>query len=191
MGVAPGPSSVSVRFYAWNGGASEEPALPRGCELRSWRPAVDGAPRQGPRTAENWLWFALQRLGLFASDAFEELSIWRDRRMLHRLVVTPRWLRFPFMAPGDLQIGGLWTAPELRRTGLAQAAIAEANYRHAAPGRRIWYVVDEANAASIGLAEACGYRLVGAGRRTRPLGLPALGQFRLESVAAPKRLGGG
>ena len=62
---------------------------------------------------------------------------------------------------------------------------AEGHRRHAAPGRCFWYVVDGDNAASIGLAEACGYRLVGEGRRTRPLGVSGLGRFRMEAARTP------
>ncbi len=153
-----------------------------GLEIRSWRPATDGPPPHRQPWRENLAWFAFQRLGLFANDSFEELSIWRGERMLHRLVITPRWLRFPFMEPDDVQIGRLWTDPEVRRTGIAGAAMAEAHRRRAEPGRRVWYVVDAANTPSARLAEACGYRLVGTGRRTRPLGIAGLGRFRLESV---------
>jgi ribosomal protein S18 acetylase RimI-like enzyme len=181
---------VTVRFYRRCGPPSEDAAsgLPPDCELRIWSPRRDGLPPLGPRLGENLAWFAIDRLGLFASDGFEELSIWKGGRMAHRLVVTPCWLRFPFMAPGDLQLGGLWTAPEARRTGLATAAVAEACRRHARPGRRFWYVVDETNAASIALAEACGFRLAGTGRRTRPLGLSAIGRFELER---PGQVSGG
>lgn len=184
---------MTVLFYRRAAGPSCADALglPPGLDLRSWRPAVDGAPPRRGRSGENLAWFAFQHMGLFASDGFEELSIWRGERLLHRLVVTPRWLRFPFMTAEDVQIGGLWTDPQARRSGLASAAIAEAHRRHAAPGRRFWYVVDEANAASIGLAQARGYRLIGTGRRTRPLGLAALGRFQLEVVTTPSAPGGG
>ena len=179
---------MSIRFYVRTGSAPSVAAnLPPGCELKIWRPESDGAPRPGPGALENLVWLAIHRLGLFASAEFEEITVWRGGRRLHRLVVTPRWLRFPFMAPGDLQVGALWTAPEARRSGLARASIAEAHQRHARAGRSIWYLADEANAASVALAEACGYRLAGAGRRTRPLGLSAFGQFRLESVTVPSR----
>ena len=174
-----------IRFYRRAGDAGEACGWPEGCALVSWRPARDGLPRSGPHFAENLAWCAFDRLGLFASRDFEELSVVRDGRLLHRLIVTPRWFRFPFMADGDLQIGALWTAPEARRLGLARAAIAEAHRRHAAIGRSFWYVVDDGNAASSGLAEACGYRLAGAGRRTRPLGLRGLGQFRMDAATAP------
>jgi RimJ/RimL family protein N-acetyltransferase len=181
--VAPTPGLI--RFYRRAGEAAEAPSWPDGCALVSWRPARDGLPPPGPHFAVNSAWFALDRLGLFASRDFEALSVVRDGRPLHRLIVTPRWFRFPFMAEDDLQIGGLWTAPEARRLGLARAAIAEAHRRHARPGRAFWYVVDDGNAASIGLAEACGYSLAGAGRRTRPLGVRGLGQFRMDAATAP------
>ena len=178
---------MSVLFYrrAADAPPAEAAGLPPGLVLRSWRPAVDGPPRRRDGLWQDLAWFAFQRAGLFASGDFEELSIWRGERMLHRMVVTPRWLRFPFMADGDLQLGGLWTDPEVRRIGLASLSIAEAHRRHAAPGRRFWYVVEEANLASVALAKTCGYHLIGTGRRTRPLGLAALGQFRLESAAIP------
>jgi GNAT superfamily N-acetyltransferase len=179
---------MTIRFYrrAWETPPAEAADLPGGCGFRRWRPAGDGPPPAGPHAAENLAWFAFDRIGLFSSHAFEELSVWRGGRLLHRLIVTPGWFRFPFMAADDVQIGALWTAPHARRLGLARAAIAEAHRRHAAPGRSFWYVVDDGNPASIGLAEACGYGLVGAGRRTRPLGVSGLGQFRLESAMAPK-----
>jgi hypothetical protein len=184
MGCAAGARGVTVLFFCRGSRApwGEQTGLPPALEIRSWRPASDGLPGSGPHARENLAWLAFQRLGVFATDGFEELSIWRGERMLHRLVVTPRWRRFPFMAVEDVQIGGLWTDPEVRRVGLASAAIAEAHRRHAAIGRRFWYLVDDGNAPSAALAEACGYRLIGAGRRTRPLGCPALGQFRLDSV---------
>jgi GNAT superfamily N-acetyltransferase len=179
---------VTIRFYRR---AAEPPAggataWPDGCELRRWRPSQDGPPPAGPHAAENLAWFAFDRLGQFASREFEELSVWRDGWLLHRLIVTPRWFRFPFMARNDLQIGAIVTSPEARRLGLARMAILEAHRRHAAPGRAFWYVSEDDNAASIALAEACGYRLAGAGRRTRPLGLRGLGRFRMESARAPR-----
>ena len=162
-------------------GKRARPGLPRDCEPRSWRPASDGPPQAGPFLAENLVWFAFDRLGLFATRDFEELTLWREGRLLHRLIATPRWSRFPFMAAADLQLGALWTAPEIRRTGVARAAVAETLRRNARPGRRFWYLADEENQASIRLARACGFRLEGKGQRTRPFGVPLLGAFRMAS----------
>jgi len=149
--------------------------------IRHWRPAIDGPPRRAPMRGRNMCWWGMDRLGLFETHQFTEISLWRWGRMLHRLVLTPRWRRFPFMAPGDLQIGDLWTAPAAQRRGLARAAIAEA-HRLAGNAGRLWYVVDADNAASIALIESCGYRCVGTGRRTRPLGLALAGRFLLDEL---------
>ena len=173
---------MTILFFRWAPPARRRrgPDLPSNCEVRIWRPAADGWPASGPFLGENLIWFAFDRLGLFASREFEELTIWRGGRLLHRQIVTPRWLRFPFMAADDVQIGALWTAPEVRRTGFAAAAVAESLRRHARPGRSFWYLVDEENPASIHLAKACGFRLEGKGRRTSPLGVAIIGRFELD-----------
>lgn len=100
--------------------------------------------------------------------------------MLHRLIVTPAWYRFPFMSARDLQIGAVWTAPTARRRNLARVAIAEAHRRFADGTGRFWYVTEEENHASAALARSCGYRLAAIGERTRSFGLAALGQYVIE-----------
>jgi len=154
--------------------------------VRWWRPASDGFPWGSAH--RNGAWWALARLGLFARDGFAALSLWRSDTLVHRLIVTPRWYRFPFMDTGDLQIGDLWTHPEARRQGLARHAIGEVHRMLAAPGTRFWYVVDSGNRASVRLIETCGYRLVGTGRRTAPFGLRALGRFVVEQTSALSNL---
>jgi lipopolysaccharide/colanic/teichoic acid biosynthesis glycosyltransferase/RimJ/RimL family protein N-acetyltransferase len=176
------PPGVTILFYRWDGPAKRRAVPPTDCELRTWRPAGDGYPPIGSFFLENLVWLAFDRLGIFASREFEELTLWRGGRLAHRLVITPRWPRFPFMAEGDLQIGALWTAPKHRRLGYAAAMVGEALGRRS--GRPVWYLVEAENAASIRLAQACGFRLAGRGRRTRPLGMTAFGRFRLEAGAA-------
>lgn len=157
--------------------------LPTSVEVKIWRPAVNGFPTRGASQGENFAWWVLDQAGLFARRQFAEVTLVRDGRRIHRLIVTPRWARFPFMASGDLQIGGVWTAPEARGEGLARAAIVEAHQRL---GRRLtpfWYVVDPSNEPSVRLGQACGYKLVGIGRRTRPAGISLFGQFRIDRPA--------
>lgn len=163
--------------------AGDRPRLPPGALVRVWRPAADGFPPRGSRRPQNLIWWLFTRTGVFRRPDFAELSVWRDEGMLHRLVVTPRWRRFPFMGDDDLQLGDLWTRQDARRQGLARVAIAEAHRRCANGTGRFWYVVDAENLASIRLIESCGYRFVGAGRRTSPFGIRAVGQFRLEVSA--------
>jgi RimJ/RimL family protein N-acetyltransferase len=152
--------------------------LPDDLELRIWRPAIDGPPPPRRFFASNLIWWVLTRIGCFARSGFCEVTIWRGRILRHRLLVTPRWHRFPFMAADDLQIGAVWTAGTERRRGLARHAMAIA-LDQARDAPTIWYVAEAENLASRALAEASGMRLVAIGERSAPLGLRVLGQFRI------------
>ena len=154
--------------------------LPRGLELRCWAPASDGYPPAGSRNLANHFWWALTQSGGFARRDFAEISIRHGSRVVHRLIVTPAWYRFPFMAPEDLQIGALWTSPEARRKQLARAAIGEAHRRFGASGPCFWYVANADNHASVALARSCGYELVATGRRTRRFGMSLFGQYVID-----------
>jgi RimJ/RimL family protein N-acetyltransferase len=154
------------------------PPLPAGHKIRCWKPDHDGLPAAAARRLSNYFWWFLTRIGGFSRPDFAEFRIERTGQVLHRLIVTPRWYRFPFMAPDDLQIGNVWTAPEARREQLARIMMAEVHRRFG--DRTIWYVTDCANEASAALARSCGYRLVARGRRTPRLGLPILAQYVVE-----------
>jgi len=110
-----------------------------------------------------------------------EIAIWDGRWLLHRSILTPRWYRFPFMAPEDLQIGDVWTEPRARGQGLAGQAIAEA-LAQAGNGQRVWYVVEANNRPSVRLIEKCGFSCVGEGMRTSPFGLRIAGRFHLRRM---------
>lgn len=148
--------------------------------LRWWLPERDGVPGKGSRRLVNYWWWALARAGGFSRPGFAVLRIERAGRTVQRLIVSPRWYRFPFMGAGDLQIGDVWTSPEARRRKLATAAIAEAHRRFARGGTRIWYVADERNGPSAAFARACGCRLVAVGRRTRRFGTALFGQYVID-----------
>jgi RimJ/RimL family protein N-acetyltransferase len=155
------------------------------CELSigSWQPDRDGPPSKGSRRLVNYVWWALALAGAFSRPAFSELRIERAGRVVQRLIVTPRWYRFPFMAPEDLQIGNVWTSPDSRRQKLARTALAEAHRRFASDGSTIWYLVDDGNEASAALARSCGYRHVAVGRRTRRFGTSLLGKYVIDRFA--------
>ena len=170
---------MSVMFLLREDAAApaEERSLPDGTTLQIWRPADELAfPPDLLRLTVK----IQHKLGLFDDSRYTELSIVCGSIRVHRLIVTPRWHRFPFMAAGDLQIGAVWTHPEWRRFGLARLAIDRAHCLFAAPGQRFWYVTDGSNAASMALARSAGYRLIGEGRRTKPIGLAILGQFQID-----------
>ena len=175
-----------ILFYRHDAG-SPPPArskLPTDLSFRRWCPATDGIPKTGMRSAHRIAILVQNRLGCFANPHFTELSLWRGRQMLQRLILTPAWYRFPFMGVDDLQIGYVWTSPSERGKGLARGAIAEVHRLACTKGRNIWYVVDARNDSSAALIRSCGYRLIGTGTRTRPLGIAWFGQFRLERPMA-------
>jgi RimJ/RimL family protein N-acetyltransferase len=171
-----------VEFYRF------DPALPvvqprplaPGLQMRWWEPQRDGPPKGGSRRLPNYFWWALARAGGFSHDGFAELRIEQAGRVIHRLILTPRWYRFPFMGPDDLQIGAVWTSPEARRQRLAKTAIAEAHRRIGKTKANIWYVTDDRNPASAALARACGYRQVAVGRRVRRFGTTLLAQYVID-----------
>ncbi len=173
---------MTVHFYSYDGGSPVAPlaALPPTSSIRCWRADIDGFPPRGSRTIANQLWWAFAKLRVFARRGFTEISIVDEGRLLHRLIVTPAWYRFPFMSPRDLQLGALWTSPDSRRQHLASYAIAEAHRRFANENMRFWYVTDADNHASAELARSCGYRLVAGGKRTRKFGSALLGQYVIE-----------
>lgn len=174
---------LTILFYRRDGGGARLTTPPSDLVFRIWSPGDDGPPPVGSRRLSNWIWWLLEILGLFSRPGFREVTIWREGQLAHRLIITPRWPRFPFMGPHDLQVGDVWTHPDARAQGLARLALG-AVQALTWPEDRLWYLVEADNAASIRLAETAGYRLVGAGRRTRPLGLAPLGRFRLDDPIA-------
>jgi RimJ/RimL family protein N-acetyltransferase len=179
---------MSVLFFVHDGvwaaaGWTIKPVS--GADWRWWLPERDGPPRAGPMRAQNSVWWALdqlgKRLGGFAQPGLAELTLVNTTGVLARALVTPRWYRFPFMAAADLQIGEIWTRPDARRQGLARAAISEVLRFYARSGQRIWMLVDADNVASATLIRSLGFKLVGTGKRSRPGGIAAIGQFHLST----------
>ena len=171
----------AYRFYR----AAADEIVPRpvelaeGLTLSRWQPRRHGHPHGVFAAPVNAAWWLADGLRLFARPDLSVYAIHDGPHLLHRLLVTPRWYRFPFMAADDLQLGMLWTEPTRRGQGLARQAIAAAHRDYADSFGAMWYVVDESNAASVRLIESFGYRLYGFGERTRPLGLAPLGRFRM------------
>ena len=159
-------------------------ALPDDMALRVWRPAEHGFPPKGARGRDNIAWWLLTRLGVFATDEFTELTVWRGATVVHRLTVSPRWRRVPFIGADDLEIGNIWTLPSARGQKLTHSAIGEAHRLFGDRARRWWWLTDAGNAPSIAIAGRCGYRCVGTGYKTRPLGIGIWGQYVFEPSAA-------
>lgn len=166
-------------FYAIDAGQPLDCAavLPDGYSVKIWQPARDGLPVPPLPFRPFAAWWLFDRLRIFANRGVGVLMILKDQRLVHRSLVTPRWYRFPDMGKDDLQIGDTWTHPDHRKKGLARAAIGAIHGHWDSRYRRMWYLVDDGNLASVAVIEACGYRLAGEGERTKPFGLSPLGRF--------------
>jgi RimJ/RimL family protein N-acetyltransferase len=158
------------------------PPLPSGMTMRVWAPARDGFP-PSPLWRHNVLWWLMDRARLFAQRDFAEITLWQGDDLLHRLILTPRWYRFPFMAGQDLQIGNVWTHPAMRGQGLARLGVGQAL---AVAQGRVWYVTGAQHRASIALATGMGFRPAGHGYRSRPFALHAAGRFIRVSPPPPR-----
>ena len=138
---------MTVHYYRYDPveQSAAPPQVPPQMQIRTWQPGRDGPPR---RPISNFFWWGLAKAGAFSRPGFTEFCIDEAGKRLHRLIVTPRWYRFPFMAADDLQIGDVWTCPKSRRQQLARIGIAEVHRRFADEPGAFWYVTAADNAAS-------------------------------------------
>jgi GNAT superfamily N-acetyltransferase len=168
------------------------PGLGGGLTLESWRPTLRRPLPPRLPLVPFGIWCAFHLLGIFATRDFFILLIRHGLRPVHRTCVLPAHWRFPFMAPRDLQVAGLWTHPDWRGRGLGLAALREVPRHLGAPGRTLWYMVHEDNLPSIRLAQKAGLALWGRGGRVDRWGLSALGSYRVGEVlpaGEPRRSG--
>ena len=172
---------MRLRFYAHEGPQPPRAAAPPPdrLDVSVWQPRFDGLPPRELPAWPNAVWWAFDRMGVFANRHCGLLMIRDGGRLVHSALVTPRYFRFPQMAADDLQIGAVWTDPASRGRGLAKAGVRLIGERWAGRYRRLWYIVEDDNIASIRVIEACGFRLLGAGERQALLGVGLLGRYQL------------
>jgi RimJ/RimL family protein N-acetyltransferase len=138
---------------------------------QKWRPP-------GAGFLQTIAWRYLLYGGNSESRTFQVLYCRYNTVVVNRCYVFSRWYRFPFMGSGDIQIGNLWTDPNHRGRGLATLATQMAAAQFFGKSK-IWYLTSPNNAASIKVAENAGFRFIGSGYRSSPLGINILGQFHL------------
>ncbi len=182
-------SSAPVAVYARDA-AGPVPAAspPPGVRVVVWRPAGAAWRPPGAAAAASIVWWLFHHLRVFANSGYAAVLVYEGDRLTHRSSVFPRYARFPFMAPEDLQVGATWTAPEARGRGHASLALAAA-CALVRPGGRMWYLAEATNLASTRVAERTGFRLVGRAVRTAPAGLRAAGRYEITGGPRPAAAG--
>lgn len=175
---------MSILFFQDGAEAhGRSPAPPEGYSWTLWRPGLTRVWPVPDAPLRYLVWWLLHQARLFGNRDYAVFVISHGAQAVHRSAVFPRWLRSPFMAARDLQIGDTWTAPEHRGRGLATLALLGITHQMAAPARRFWYLVERDNEASVRAVRRAGFTLTGEGARQPRFGISALGAYRLHSGA--------
>lgn len=125
------------------------------------------------------IWWLFHSFRIFTNQDYSLCLIYHKETVVHRSGVFPRYFRFSFMAPDDLQIGDVWTHPAYRNKGLATIAMERVVHEFIKTGRRFWYVTDKENFPSINVIEKAGFVRAGEGLRTKRFGVSLLGSYVL------------
>jgi len=171
---------VLYEFYYWieNGNSGRDIwPLDNGFLATLWRPSLTKISPPGVSINPFVVWWMFHHTRLFANRDYSLFLIYHDTKLVHRSVIFPGYFRFPFMVHDDLQIGDIWTHQEYRRKSLARFAVQNIFHIFAKPGRRIWYIADKDNIASIRVAEKSGFAKAGEGCRTKRYGLNLFGSY--------------
>lgn len=158
-------------------GAGEVPSLPEGLTISAWHPSLNNIPPRGLQGKVFWVWWIFHVLHVFRTRNFSVVMIADGSRIVHRSGVFPAFFRFPFMQRDELQVGETWTDPAYRGKGLALAALRFAQREYAGNARRMWYIVEDVNVASIRVIQKAGFALIGSGARRNRLGVSLFGYY--------------
>lgn len=177
---------MAYLFYGYSGTntalAHSAPTVAATFLIEVWRPTLIHLKPNNFSLLPYFVWSLFWMFRVFRDPGYA-IYIVRDKKsgqVVHRSHVFPRWFRFPFMKPGDLQIGDTFTEPDYRGNKLAEIALSRIVSDLSQNGRTLWYVVHEENAASIRVAEKCGLQCLGKGDRYKRLGSRLFGSYRIE-----------
>jgi RimJ/RimL family protein N-acetyltransferase len=122
------------------------------------------------------------------------LSAWRTRKLIYEVhvikhndnvvhvsVILPRYYRFPFMGPKDIECGPCWTHPDHRGKGLFTRMLKCILKEYSVINEYCWIFCEVSNIPSLKGIERAGFIRFGAGFRSQPLGIKILGKFVLNS----------
>ena len=142
-----------------------------------WTPKVNKIIPEGLTFMPFFMWWLFHYLRIFSNNSYTLFLIYRDGKLVHRALVTPKYFRFPFMGKDDLQVGDIWTDPSYRRKGLSTFSILQIVKKYKGE-RKLWYLVEKSNLASVKLIEKLDFIYKNNGRKFARFGMNLLGEFR-------------
>jgi hypothetical protein len=123
------------------------------------------------------VWYFFDLLGFFSNNQYAVCSIEVDSILVHESFIFPKFFRFEFMAPEDLQIGNTWTSVDQRGKGLATLAIQLIAQKYINQSNTLWYITESANTGSISAVTKAGFRRLGIVTRVKRFGFRLLGKY--------------
>jgi len=174
-------------FYIFDSSLPPPSQMPlaRGYSVNVWRPSRTAIQPDGLPLYPFGVWWLFHIARVFKNPNYCIVVIHHGGALVHRSCVFPGYFRFPFMAKDDLQVGDTWTHPDHRGNGLAKAGLRACLALGGNDPRRYWYVVEESNTPSIRVVENAGFRVIGNGRRSSPMGLRLFGRFQIDRTSLP------
>ena len=152
--------------------------------IEYWRPSPRHLVPENMPHFPFIVWTLFHFAAIFYNRDYSLCLIKHKGQLVHRSVITPGYFRFPFMQPSDLQVGDTWTDPRHRGRGVATHALRDILSSLAA-GRRVWYIVENANAPSRRVVEKAGFSYAGAGCRIPRLGLSFFAAYKKVDSTCP------
>lgn len=162
----------NIRFYRYPGTApagAPPAALPGSVTLEVFRPRLGRLRPVRRNRLLMYLWWYLT-----CRQGYTVYCVRDGQEVVHMSHVLTKHPRFRFMAPGDVEIGPSWTAPSHRGRGIFPAVlsrIVEDHFGGGGAGGAVWIFTDATNAASRRGIEKAGFEYVGAGSKSRWLGV--------------------
>tara|TARA_B100001094_G_C18126595_1_gene769847 strand:+ start:796 stop:1335 length:540 start_codon:yes stop_codon:yes gene_type:complete len=149
-------------------------------KLEQWKPNIANIIPPNQNLGKFLLFWLFNYLKIFKNTGYSIYLLKQKDELITRIVIFPAFFRFPFMNKRDIQVGYIFSDINFRGQGLAKWTLK--NIINDNLSKKIWYVTEEENQASIKLAKSCGFNLYGYGERTVPLGISLFGRFIIKKI---------
>lgn len=178
---------TNVLFFRGPSETSPPRTLPDGYSYTFWKPTLLSLkPSCLAFHPKFVVWWLFHHLRFFSTKGYRILLISKSQETAHYSFIFPRWSRFPFMSPEDLQVGDVYTSEPHRGRGLARFALRKIVEIYGSNTENLWYLTTSDNLSSVKVAENTGFTLHGKGIRRKRLGLNFLGAYQLSKTPLTK-----
>ena len=123
-----------------------------GLVVEIFKPKILRLGLDGEEKVKRILWY------IITLGQYHILYVKQDHRIAHYSFIIPKNFRFPFMNPGDLQIGPCFTYPGFRNRGIYTKVLCLIPNILGEAGSGFWIYTTQNNLVSQKAIERAGYR---------------------------------